>query len=104
MAILPKRIKRPNGREYWNLVEVKRVRGKVVTKYLGYLGKTPYSKQELDPELLLPFVARLLRQNLTDIEVVEILKKMGVRMDVWPITKILLENDRHLGKLFLRLK
>ncbi len=104
MAILPKRVKRPNGREYWNLVEVKRVRGKVVTKYLGYLGKTPNSKQELTPELLFPYVTRLLRLDLTDVELLSILKKMGLTVDVWPITKIVLENDRHLQKLFLRLK
>ncbi len=104
MAFCLKKIKRANGCEYYNLVEVKRVHGKVVTRYVGYVGKTPKSKQELTPEKILPYVARLLSLDLTDIDVVTVLKKMGVEMDVWPITKIVIENDRHLHRLFLRLK
>ena len=104
MAIVLKKIKRPNGKEYYNLVDVRRVNGKVVTKYVGYLGKSPKSIQELTPEQLLPYVRRLIDTELTDVEMQHILKKMGVETDVWPITKIIIENDMKLKKLLLRFK
>ena len=104
MAIVLKKIKRANGKEYYNLVEVKRVNGKVVTKYVGYLGKTPKSIQELTPEQLLPYVRRLLDKELTDVDMARILKKMGVETDVWPVTRIIIENDRRLKKLLLRFR
>ena len=78
MAIVLKKIKRPNGKEYYNLVDVRRVNGKVVMKYVGYLGKSPKSIQELTPEQLLPYVRRLIDTELTDVEMQHILKKMGV--------------------------
>ena len=104
MTIVLKKIKRPNGKEYYNLVDVRRVNGRVVTKYVGYLGKSPKSIQELTPEQLLPYVRRLIDTELTDVEMQRILKKMGVETDVWPITKIIIENDMKLKKLLLRFK
>ena len=104
MTIVLKKIKRANGKEYYNLVDVRRVSGKVVTKYVGYLGKRPKSIQELTPEQLLPCVRRLIDTELTDVEMQRILKKMGVETDVWPVTKIIIENDMKLKKLLLRFK
>ena len=68
------------------------------------LGKSPKSIQELTPEQLLPYVRRLIDTELTDVEMQHILKKMGMETDVWPITKIIIENDVKLKKLLLRFK
>ena len=104
MTLVVKRIKSQGDSSYYKLVDEKRVNGKVVTKYVGYLGKTPKSIQELTPELLLPYVQRLLDIELTDVDMARILKKMGVETDVWPITRIIIENDRRLKKLLLRFR
>ena len=104
MTVYPKKRKTKAGREYYELWDAKRVGGKVVTKYVGYLGKSPKSIQELTPEQLLPYVRRLIDTELTDVEMQHILKKMGMETDVWPITKIIIENDMKLKKLLLRLK
>ena len=42
--------------------------------------------------------------ELSDTETKDILKKLGIDWDISPITKIILENDRKLKKVFLRLK
>jgi hypothetical protein len=34
----------------------------------------------------------------------EILKKIGIEYDAWPITKIIIENDLKLQKVFHKLK
>ena len=34
----------------------------------------------------------------------KILKKIGIEYDAWPITKIIIENDLKLKKVFLKLK
>ncbi len=96
-AFVFKKIKRGNGKKYYNPVEVKRVNGKVVTRHVAYLGKTPKSIQELAPEHLLPYVQRLLDMELTDVDMARILKKMGVETDVWPVTRLIIENDLSLG-------
>ena len=33
-----------------------------------------------------------------------ILKKIGIKYDAWPITKVIIENDLKMKKVFLRLK
>ena len=104
MTLVVKRIKTQGKSSYYELVDEKRVNGRVVTKYVGYLGKSPKSIQELTPEQLLPYVRRLIDTELTDVEMQHILKKMGVETDVWPITKIIIENDMKLKKLLLRFK
>ena len=38
MTVIPRKVRREHG-EYWELVDVKRVNGKVVQKYVGYLGE-----------------------------------------------------------------
>ena len=43
MTIIPHRVKR-KGKEYYELIDVKRIGGKSVQKYVGYLGKDPKSK------------------------------------------------------------
>ena len=50
------------------------------------------------------YVQRLLNERICQEEIGEILKKMGIEYDTWPITKILIENDLKLQKVFLRLK
>ena len=47
MTVIPRKVKREHG-EYWEFVDEKRVGGKVVQKYVGYLGKSPESKNEID--------------------------------------------------------
>ena len=103
MTVIPRKVKRKHG-EYWELVDVKRVNGKVVQKYVGYLGKNPGSKVDLTGKEILPYVERLLDIEISDSEIRDILKKIGIDCDISPITKIVLENDRKLGKTFLRLK
>ncbi len=83
---------------------MRRVKGKVVTKYVGYLGKSPGSKVELTGKDIFPYVERLLDAEIPDSDIRDILKKIGIDCDISPITKIILESDRKLGKTFLRIK
>ncbi len=103
MTVIPRKVKRKHG-EYWELVDEKRVNGKVVQKYVGYLGKDPKSKVEVTYGDILPYVNRLMDLEITDTEIHEILKKIGIDSDITPITKLVLENDRKLKKTFLRIK
>ena len=105
MALVVAKKKTKSGGEYYRLMEVKRVRGKVVSRYVAYIGKTPKSKQELAyPDLVVPYLRRLLDAELTDVDLLSVLKKLGIQTDVWPVTKLILENDRKLRRLFLRFK
>ena len=66
-------------------------------------------KLEDEPDIIIgsrymPYVERLLDIEITDVEIKDILKKIGIDCDISPITKIVLENDRKLKKTFLRLK
>ena len=103
MTVIPRKVRREHG-EYWELVDVKRVNGKVVQKYVGYLGKSLNSKTEIEPEEILKYVSRLLKKGISQEEMDEILKKIGIEYDAWPITKIIIENDLKLKKVFLKLK
>ena len=47
---------------------------------------------------------RLLNVEISDSEIMDLLKKIGIDCDISPITKIILENDRKLGKTFMRIK
>ena len=103
MTVIPRKVKRKHG-EYWELVDEKRVNGKIVQKYVGYLGKNPKSKTEVTYGDILPYVNRLMDLKITDADILSVLKKIGIDYDTSPITKIMLENDRKLKKVFLRLK
>ena len=103
MTVIPRKVRRKHG-EYWELVDVKRVNGKVVQKYAGYLGKSLNSKNEIEPEEILKYISRLLKKGISQEEMDEILKKIGIEYDAWPITKIIIENDLKLKKVFLKLK
>ncbi len=103
MTLVPRKIRRKNG-EYWELVDEKRVNGKTVQKYVGYIGKSLKSKNEIDPEEMMKYVHRLLSKRITQEEIDTILKKIGIEYDAWPITKIIIENDLKLQKVFLKLK
>ncbi len=102
MAVSPKKRKTKTGKIYYELWG--RANGKVVSKYVGYLGKSPKTKQELTPEQLLPYVNKLLDIGLSDVDISQVLAKMNINTDVWPITKIIIEHDRTLKKLFLKFK
>jgi phenylalanyl-tRNA synthetase beta subunit len=78
--------------------------GKHMRKHIRYLGKSPKSKNEVEPELLLQYMQRLLNKGLSQEEIGEILKKIGIDYDAGPITKIIIENDLKLNGVFLRLK
>ena len=104
MSITVRKEKRENGKEYYKLYESRRVNGKPVTKYIGYLGKNPGSKSEITGNEMLPYVERLLDIEISDAEIGDILRKIGIDCDISPITKIVLENNRKLMKTFLRLK
>ncbi|MCL4451601.1 MAG: hypothetical protein M1327_03125 [Candidatus Thermoplasmatota archaeon] len=93
-----------NGHSYYTVVDETWVNGKPMRKYIGYLGKSPKSKNEVEPELLLQYIQRLLEKGISQEEIGEILKKIGIDYDAWPITKIIIENDLKLNRAFLRLK
>ena len=73
-------------------------------KYVGYLGKSLNSKTEIEPEEIMKYVSRLLKKGISQEDMDEILKKIGIEYDAWPITKIIIENDLKLQKVFLKLK
>ena len=97
-------IKELHVRNFRSLYDVKRVRGKTVQKYVGYLGKNPNSKKEIEPSDLLLYITRLLDKNISQEDIDSILKKIGIEYDAWPITKIIIENDLKINKVFLKLK
>ena len=103
MALVVAKKKTPSG-EYYRLMEVNRVRGKVVSRYVAYLGKTPKSKQEITPEQVYLYLRRMIDSGLTSEDAGDILKKMGIEVDVTPIKKLIIENDLVLHRLFLRVK
>ncbi|EQB74482.1 MULTISPECIES: hypothetical protein [Ferroplasma] len=104
MTVRPKKVTRKDGNTYYSLVDEKRVKGKVVQKYVGYLGKDLHSKNEIKLEDILPYIKRLLDKKISQEDIDSILKKIGIEYDSWPITKIMIENDLKLKKTFLRLK
>ena len=104
MTVIPVKRKSRSGKVYYNLVDEKRVNGKVVQKYVGYLGKNLNAKNEIEPGDTLPYVTRLISKGISQEEIDSILKKIGIEYDAWPITRIVIENDLKLKKLFLKLK
>ena len=104
MTVIPVKRKSKSGKVYYNLVDEKRVNGKVVQKYVGYLGKSLNSKTEIEPEVIIQYVSRLLKKGISQEEIDQILKKVGIEYDAWPVTKIIIENDLKLKKVFLKLK
>jgi hypothetical protein len=77
----------------------------VVQKYVGYLGRDTKAKNEIKPEDILPYIERLLNIGISQEDIDQIiLKKIGIEYDAWPITKIIIENDLKLKKVFLKLK
>lgn len=104
MTLRPKKVSRKDGKTYYSLVDEKRVNGKVVQKYVGYLGKSLKSRNEIGHEEILKYVQRLLKKGISQEDIDSILKKIGIEYDAWPITRIIIENDLKLQKIFLRLK
>ena len=104
MTIIPVKRKSKSGNVYYNLIDEKRINGKIVQKYVGYLGKSPNSKSEIEPKDILQYIERLLNMEISQEEINSILKKIGIEYDAWPITKIIIENDLKLKKVFLKLK
>jgi len=77
----------------------------VVQKYVDYLGRDTKAKNEIKPEDILPYIERLLNIGISQEDIDQIiLKKIGIEYDAWPITKIIIENDLKLKKVFLKLK
>ena len=58
----------------------------------------------IEPEEIVKYVSRLLDKGINQEEINDILKKIGIDYDAWPITKIVFENDLKLKKVFLKLK
>lgn len=80
MTIIPVKRKSRSGNVYYNLVDEKRVNGKVVQKYVGYLGKSLNSKNEIEPEEILKYVSRLLKKGISQEEIDEILYHPAVNL------------------------
>ena len=102
--VVKKVTRKGNERVYYSLVDEKRVTGKVVQKYVGYLGKDPKSKSEVTFGDILSYVTRIMDLDITDSGIHDVLKNMGIDSNVKPIIKIVLENDRKLKKIFLRIR
>jgi hypothetical protein len=83
---------------------VKRVNGKVVQKCVGYLGKRPDSKRKITGKDILPYVERLQDAEISDVDIRDILKRIGIDCDISPIRKIVLETDLKLKKTYIRIK
>ena len=95
----------PKGRTpYYDLWDQKRVKGKLVQTYLGYLGTSPHSKQEVSPEQLYLYLRRMIDAGLTSADAKAVLKQMGLEVDPTPIKKLIIENDLELHRLFVRVK
>ncbi|MGC8693553.1 MAG: hypothetical protein ACP5RY_04750 [Thermoplasmata archaeon] len=56
-------------------------------EYVGYLGKTPDSKKEIELGQVLPYLIRLLSKVISQEEIREILQKIGINYDLTPITQ-----------------
>lgn len=69
-----------------------------------WAGNESISKSEITYGALLPYVNRLMDLEITDTELHDILKKLDIYTDISPITNIVLENDRKLREIFLRVK
>ena len=46
----------------------------------------------LNPRVLLKYVERLVKKNVTQEEINQILRKIGIEYDIWPVIKIIMEN------------
>lgn len=103
MSLVPHKVNR-KGHEYYELVKEKWVNGKVIHKYAGYLRKRPDSKKEITGKDILPYVERLLDAEISDVDIRDILKRIGIDCDISPIRKIVLETDPKLKKTFIRIK
>ena len=77
MTVIPHKVK-GNGKEYYELIDVKRVKGKTVQTYVGYLGKNPRSKIDVNPKEILPYLERLLTLGISQEDIDTILKKIGI--------------------------
>ena len=66
MTVVVRKEKRKNNRVYYKLYDVKRVNGKVKSKYVGYLGKDPISKNEISYGEMMQYVQRLMDIEISD--------------------------------------
>ncbi|MGC8580838.1 MAG: hypothetical protein ACP5RS_00355 [Thermoplasmata archaeon] len=76
MTVVVRKDKRKNSRVYYRLYDVRRINGKVKSKYVGYPGKNPQSKNEISYRDMIKYVHRL----------------MGIDSNITPVTTIVLEN------------
>ena len=53
---------------------------------------------------IIKYVQKLLKKDIKLEEIDEILKKIGIEYDPLPITKIIIENDLRMKKVFLKLR
>ncbi|MEM3192159.1 MAG: hypothetical protein QW292_08750 [Candidatus Parvarchaeota archaeon] len=63
--LIPVKRKSKSGTTYYSPIDDKRVKRKVVQKYVGYLGKSPNSKNEIEREEIMQYVQRLLSKNIS---------------------------------------
>lgn len=74
---------------------------KVVQKYTGLLGKSLHPKSEIELGDIIPHLTRL-HQDISQDKIDSILKKIGIKYESSPITKIIIESDLKLKKTFLK--
>ena len=76
---------------YYNLGEEKRVKGKVVKKYAGYLGKDLHSKNNVELGDILLYITKFLDKGISQGYIDSILKKIVIEYRTWSITKIIIK-------------
>ncbi len=102
MTLRAKKVARKNTEKtYYSIVDEKRVNGKVVQKYIGYMGKVPSSRNEIKPEDIMKYVQRLMNKGISQENIDQILRKIGIEYDTRPITKIIMENELKMKNITL---
>ncbi len=102
MTLRAKKVARKNTEKtYYSIVDEKRVNGKVVQKYVGYMGKVPGSKNDIKPEDIMKYIQRLMNKGISQEDIDQILRKIGIEYDTGPIIKIIRENKLRIKNITL---
>ena len=82
MTVVVRKEKRKNGRVHYKLYDVKRVNGKVKSKYAWYLGKDPRPKNEISYGEMMQYMHRLMDIEICDSDIHNILKKVEIDFNI----------------------
>ena len=86
---------------YYRAYNVGHVRGKIVQKYVVSTGRSQNSTGEVEPGVLLKYVEGLVKKNVSQEEINQIPGKIGIEYDIWPVIKIIMENELKMKRITL---